>query len=128
MYSSSFDYYPYNNYQNFQQAMPRRGFFNLFKRSNPGIGINPMKPKFDWGNFLSNTQKTLNVVNQAIPIIYQIKPIWANAKTMFKIVGALKDDDNTNKTATTPKFHPDENVEKEEKANFIGDNQPQFFI
>lgn len=39
----------------------------------------------NWGSLLSNTQKTLNIVNQAIPIVYQIKPMVNNARTMFKV-------------------------------------------
>ena len=49
--------------------------------------------KFNWTNILNNTQKTLNVINQAIPVYYQIKPICTNAKTMFRMINALKEDD-----------------------------------
>ena len=47
-----------------------------------------------WGDVLNNTQKTLNVINQAIPVYYQVKPIYNNAKTMFRMLGALKSDDS----------------------------------
>ena len=47
---------------------------------------------------MSNTQKTLNVINQAIPVYYQIKPICSNAKTMLRMVNALKDDDKVSAT------------------------------
>ena len=52
-----------------------------------------LKAKFDWGAILNNTQKTLNIVNQAIPLAYQVKPIINNAKTVFRIMGAVRDDD-----------------------------------
>ena len=52
-----------------------------------------LKGKFNWSSLLNNTQKTLNIINQAIPVFYQIKPIWSNAKTVFKIMGALKEED-----------------------------------
>ncbi len=52
--------------------------------------------KVNWNNLLNNTQKTLNVINQAIPLYYQVKPIYNNAKTMFRMVSALKDDDKEN--------------------------------
>ena len=39
----------------------------------------------NWGGLLDGTQKTLGIINQAIPIVYQVKPILTNAKTMFKI-------------------------------------------
>ncbi|MEG0994689.1 MAG: hypothetical protein RR359_04725 [Bacilli bacterium] len=51
-----------------------------------------IKPKFNWSNLLNTTGKTLNVINQAIPVFYQIKPILGNAKTLFKVMGAMKDD------------------------------------
>lgn len=129
MYSSGFDYYPYSNYQPFSQRMPRaRGLSSLFRRGGQAAMLGGIRPKFDWGSFLSNAQKTLNVVNQAIPIIYQIKPIWSNAKTMFKIVGALKEDDDKSKEqekTSHTQFSPDT---KEERPTFSSDNQPQFFI
>lgn len=50
--------------------------------------------KINWSNLLNTTQKTLNVINQAIPVYYQVKPIWGNAKTMFRMVNAIKNDNN----------------------------------
>ena len=45
-----------------------------------------------WGTILDGTQKTLGVVNQAIPIIYQVKPMINNAKTLFKIANVINKD------------------------------------
>ena len=45
------------------------------------------------GSILSGTQKTLNIVNQAIPIIKQAGPVINNAKTMFKVAGAIRNSD-----------------------------------
>lgn len=71
----------YNNFYPYQNGFvnKRLGLFNL--------------KKINWSNILNNTQKTLNVINQAIPVYYQIKPIWGNAKTMFRMVNAIKEDD-----------------------------------
>lgn len=118
-----YNYYPYQNYQVFPQDVSKGGFNGLFRRGNNLIG-DGIKPKFNWSNFLSNTQKTLNVVNQAIPIFYQIKPIWNNAKTMFRIMGALKDDDSSSKQNKETYT----NLEKKESVHYNNDNQPQFFI
>ncbi len=41
--------------------------------------------KLNWSSILSNAQKTLNVVNQAIPLYYQVKPVFNNIKTLGKI-------------------------------------------
>ena len=57
---------------------------------------------FSWSGFLDGTQKTLGVINQAIPIVYKVKPIFNNAKTMFKIADELRRpvtvEDTTNNT------------------------------
>lgn len=45
---------------------------------------------FNWSGFLDGTQKTLGVINQAIPIVYQVKPIFSNAKTMFRIADEMR--------------------------------------
>lgn len=105
----------YNNpflYQN----LYRPGLFSrLFGRAGTG-GL--LKNGINWGTILSNTQKSLGIINQAIPIVYQVKPIVNNARTMFKLAGAMKDDhdpipDNTTSAAS-------EVIEN--------DNKPVFYI
>lgn len=66
--------YPYN--------VTKGGFFSSFKGMN-------------FSGFLDGAQKTLGLVNQTIPLIYQVKPIINNAKTMFKIADVIKSDDST---------------------------------
>ncbi len=46
---------------------------------------------FNWSGLLSNVQKTLGIVNQAIPMVKQVSPIVNNAKTMFKIMNEFND-------------------------------------
>ena len=41
--------------------------------------------KINLSSFLSNAQKTLGVVNQAIPLYYQVKPVFKNLKALGKI-------------------------------------------
>ena len=74
---------PYNNFFPYQNN-------NLLKR---GLGLSFFKT-INWSNILNNTQKTLNVINQTIPLYYQIKPVFSNAKTMFRMVNAIKNDNN----------------------------------
>ena len=62
-----------------------------------------------WSSILDGTSKTLNVINQAIPVVYQVKPIIDNAKTMFKVANIIN----------TP-----EDTKKEEKTN----NSPIFYM
>ncbi len=91
--------------------IPRGG--SLFSRIFPGNGLRSI----NWSNMLNNTQKTLNIINQAIPIAYQIKPMVNNAKTMFKIIGAVKDD-NTELNTRNTELKQTENKE----------NQPIFYL
>ena len=51
-------------------------------------GLSSLK-SINWSGLLDGTQKTLGVINQAIPVVYQIKPIVNNARTLFKIAGAI---------------------------------------
>lgn len=50
------------------------------------------------GSILSNTQKTLNVVNQTIPLVKQVSPLIKNAKTMFNVMNEFKKIDIKEKT------------------------------
>lgn len=74
----------------------------------------------NWSSLLSNTQKSLGIINQAIPIIYQVKPIISNAKTIFKIAGAVKNDKPT--TTTNSK----KTIETKEITTY--ENKPIFYI
>lgn len=49
-----------------------------------------MAKAINWSGLLDGTQKTLGVINQAIPIVYQVKPIINNARTMFKIADEIR--------------------------------------
>lgn len=44
----------------------------------------------NWSSLLDGTQKTLGVINQAIPIVYQVRPMLTNARTMFKIADQIR--------------------------------------
>lgn len=101
--------YLYNNFYPYNNNILRRGnIFNSLKNH-----------KFNWSNILNNTQKTLNLINQAIPVYYQIKPIYNNAKTMFRMVNALKDDDKDTKN------NESKTIKKEPSNN---DDGPVFFL
>ena len=60
---------------------------SLFQRSFQ------MLKSIQWGTLLEGTQKTLGVINQAIPIAYQVKPMMQNAKTLFRIANVMKEDE-----------------------------------
>lgn len=81
--------------------------------------INSGVKKISWSNLLDGTQKTLNIINQAIPVFYQMKPIYNNAKTIFKVMNVVKEPDiKINK------------VEKKEekKTTSSKESSPTFFL
>ena len=93
-------------------ATPRVGLLTrLFGRT--GVTIS---------NILDGTQRVLSFANQAIPIVKQVKPIIGNAKTMFRMVNALKDNENNNKTTNDT----DNNIKKIEPLD--NNDGPVFFI
>jgi len=98
------NFYPYNNFYT------KPSFFSKLKN-------------ISFTEILNGTQKTLNVINQAIPIFYQIKPLINNTKTIFKIASAINNDkriDSKEKITT---------IKKETLKNKnIDYNQPTFFI
>lgn len=65
----------------------------MYSYTNPSIfqkGISMIKG-IKWGTLLDGTQKTLGVINQAIPVFYQVKPIISNAKSLLKIANVMNE-------------------------------------
>lgn len=83
-------------------------------------GLN-LTRSINWGSLLDGTQKTLGVINQAIPIFYQVKPMIQNVRTMFKIADEIRTpDDNKNSSS--------ENTTKSFNSTSINTNKPIFYI
>ena len=70
-----------------------------------------MPRTFSFTNILNGASKTLNVLNQALPVYKEIKPIVSNAKTLFNAYRSINNTSNTN-------------VVKSNNTN----NSPNFFI
>lgn len=78
----------------------------------------------NWSGLLDGTQKTLGVINQAIPIVYQVKPLIGNAKAMFKIADALNSSDVRQAGTTSVEQVP---VSREINSN-SSTNKPVFYV
>lgn len=92
----------------------------MYPYSYPSLltrGLNFAKT-IKWSTILDGTQKTLGVINQAIPIVYQVKPIVNNAKTLFKIANVMntKTENNSSNDITVP-------IKQQEQKN-----SPIFYI
>ena len=77
--------------------------------------------KISLGTILTNASKTLNVINQAIPLYYQAKPVISNLKSLSKITKEF-----TNKQPTLNKEN-NNNIEDTKKEESTIPN-PSFFI
>ena len=46
--------------------------------------------KLSLSSIINGTSKTLNFVNQAIPVVKQVSPMMKNLKTMFNVMNEFK--------------------------------------
>jgi len=76
-------------------------------------GLRGLLGGIKWGSLVDGTQKTLGIINQAIPIVKQARPVLNNARTMFRVMNEFKKTDNhapiknetnTNQTTNGPTF------------------------
>lgn len=108
----------YNNPYLYQNLVKPGLLSRLFR----GAGASSIaRSGINWGNLLTNTQKSLGIINQAIPLVYQVKPIINNAKTMFRIADAIKGDKKNNTSTTS-------NSNIETNNNLVSTNKPIFYI
>ena len=78
--------------------------------------------KVTFSGILNGASKTLGVINQAIPVFYQVKPIWNNARTMFRVVKEINSKDKTTTNINNNTYNNANNTEKKEQGN-----APTFF-
>lgn len=97
-----------------------------YQPENVGLLSRIFKNGINWSSILTNTQKTLNIINQTIPVIKQIKPVVNNAKTMFKIMNEFKKDDIPNNNTRTNEIKKNENT-KEQNNITTQNNTLTFF-
>lgn len=64
--------------------------YNQYNMGMPNYNYMP-KRGINWNNILNNTQRTLGIINQAIPIVYQVKPLLSNARTLFRVASFIND-------------------------------------
>lgn len=103
----------------------------MYPYGNPGLFARGLRLTrgINWGNLLDGTQKTLGVINQAIPIVYQVKPIINNAKTMLRIASQMASNDNNinnNQVNISKTNNTQINQVKSPVSNTI--NRPIFYI
>lgn len=84
--------------------------------------LNSILKKFNFASILSGTQRTLNTVNQIIPIVKEVKPMMSNAKTMFHLMSEFNRSDDITKKNENKKTTSEEIV-----SSTINNGGPTFF-
>lgn len=79
--------------------------------------------KINWSSLLSNTQKILNVANQAIPLYYQVKPVMNNIRALGKIGREFNKTSSNNIVTNNTNITPDDNI----NTRYNGPT-PKFFL
>ena len=120
MYNNPYNFYPYMNSVNGFNAINGFPAAGVSRAVRPGLFQAFRNIK--WNSILTNTQKTLNVINQAIPVYYQIKPIASNLRSFGKIMSAFNSPDTTTPKTTTQEVTNE--VKEKENQNGL----PTFFI
>ena len=107
------NYYPFYNYTGGPYLNTNTSF------------IKRIFSNFNISNMITKTEKTLNFINQTIPMVKQVSPLIKNTKTMFKVMNEFKKSDTKPKETITI-------IEKENKKAApeisTANNSPTFFI
>ena len=103
-------------------SVPKVGLFSRIFGANASFS-----------SLLGGTQKVLNVANQAIPLIQQVKPMVGNAKTMFKVMNEFKKTDIKNTRRQNNNVNTNSSSNSENNTNDIDSindntNNPTFFV
>ena len=132
MYNNPYNYYPYVNMNRMAGNMGAMNSMGGFAGNNAMHMGALAKPRggflrglsgIKWGDVLNNTQKTLNVINQAIPVYYQIKPIFSNVKSLGKLMSAFNESDDDTSDTSSLNRNTNQTSKKENSSN-----SPTFFI
>ena len=84
---------------------------------------------FTFTGLLNGASKTLGVINQAIPVFYQIKPIINNAKTMYRVAKEINSNDRKNNNTSINNSNNSYDASSNNVSNNSDDiNKPNFFI
>lgn len=99
--------------------------YNEYNMGYPNYNYMP-KRGINWNNILNNTQRTLGIINQAIPIAYQVRPLLTNARTLFRVASAINsnDDEERNKVVNDNNYSNNVNYEEQKKDS----NGPIFYL
>lgn len=91
--------------------------YNEYNMRYPNYNYMP-KRGINWNNILNNTQRTLGIINQAIPIVYQVRPLLTNARTLFRVASAINsNDDEVNEVSEETSYSSNVNYDTKKDSN-----------
>ena len=99
--------------------------YNEYNMGYPNYNYMP-KRGINWNNILNNTQRTLGIINQAIPIVYQVRPLLTNARTLFRVASAINSNDDEERNEVVDDNNYSNNVSYEEQKK--DSNGPIFYL
>lgn len=102
----------------------------LGSTASGGILSKILGKSLNWSSILTNTQKTLGIVNQAIPMFKQVSPIVKNAKTMFKVMNEFKKEDTILSSNNETIIDNNDNINVNSDKSIINtvNEGPTFFL
>lgn len=116
MYPNGFYNMPFVNPYNAvgaASALPRTG--GLLSK----LGLR----NINFGNILTNTSKTLNVINQAIPVVKQVGPMFNNMKSMLKVASLFNDATSPSNNNSNTQNNNSTNNSSNNRVNNISNNE-----
>ncbi len=85
--------------------------------------VNSIKA-FNWNGLLNGASKTINVMNQTIPLVRQAKPMFNNMKSILQLAKSFNNETSKQSKLIKDNKHKDLVTKKE----VINNNYPNFFI
>lgn len=111
-------------------------YYYMMPAASSGLGRGlfggALRSGINWFSILNGAQRTLGLVNQAIPLVKQAAPVMRNAKTMFKVMNEFKKIDtpnnNVNSSDVSSNDSNDLAATSTENAQFVSSGGPTFFV
>lgn len=100
-------------------------FFSYQNVAPKATGLKALLGKINFSSIIGGTQKTLNTINQLIPIVKEARPMMDNARTLFKLMSEFNRGEKV-EINETKKTVSEETVT--ETQTLTNDNGPTFFL
>ena len=113
-------------------------YYYMMPTATSGLGRGllggAVRGAINWSSILNGAQRTLGLVNQAIPLVKQAAPMVRNAKTMFKVMNEFKKVETPNTNANNNNISnnvnnaSEINTSNDENVQMVSNDGPTFFI